>query len=344
MHCCTARPPAEVPAAAAPVKATVKSAQPRSRSGGSGRRHASRLEGTAAAAAAAAHRQHMSSAGSTASSAGSSSDSGAAEAAEEARRAAWFKEVDDREEEKVAQAAALFGDAPLPQPAAAEPPVAGEDYCASAAFAGPREGWVFRAGPNGTGYYRDVAPVAVAAPSAPVADGGSAELFSYLDRSSNATQDVGVDGSAGSSHQRSGSGREHGSGGELRLRHLQAVADGLLGEGAQSRVHLYRHPDPPAGHSGELQYAVKTIAKSGLSERAATRVMDEKAALTAAGALWARSPAGVAAAGRPAAAGEILPAPPVVRLSGTDQDGQYLYLIQEFLSKGQLTTLVRWPF
>ena len=114
----------------------------------------------------------MSSAASTTcSSAASSGDSEAAEAAEAARRAAWFKEVDGREEEKAAATAALFGDAPLAPPAA-EPRVADEDFSASAAFAGQREGWVFRAGANGTGYYRD-APTGAAQPAE---GGGSAEL------------------------------------------------------------------------------------------------------------------------------------------------------------------------
>ena len=274
----------------------------------------------------------------------SSEDSAAAEAAEEARRAAWFKEVDGREEEKAAKGAALFGDVPLDLPVA-EPLVADGDFAASAAFDGQREGWIFRAGANGTGYYRD-------APSAAGQDatnGGSAELFGYLDRNASSTRSF--TGSAGSSHQRSDSGCDHTAGdgthaecrsaGGLRLRHLESVSDALLGEGAQSRVYLYRHPNPPIGHAGDLQYAVKTIKKSGLSERAAARIVDEKAALSAADALWLQSQGSGASTVRSTAPGQILPAPPVVRLLGTDQDHEHLYLIQEFLSKGQLTELVR---
>lgn len=275
----------------------------------------------------------------------SSEDSDAAEAAEAARRAAWFKEVDGREEEKASKGAALFGDVPL-EPPAGEPLVADEDFAASAAFDGQRAGWVFRVGSNGTGYYRDTPTAAVVQNPA---DGGSAELFGYLDRSAGSTRSF--DGSADSSHQRSGSGRDHRAGdgddadgrrsGGLRLHHLESVSDALLGEGAQSRVYLYRHPNPPSGHAGDLQYAVKTINKSGLSERAAARVVDEKAALSAANALWVQSQGSAAGTVRSTAAGQIFPAPPVVRLLGTDQDHENLYLIQEFLSKGQLTELVR---
>ena len=174
-------------------------------------------------------------------------------------------------------------------------------------------------------------------------------MFGYLDHNAGSTRSF--DGSAGSSHQRSGSGRDHEAGdgdnadgrrsGGLRLRHLESVSDALLGEGAQSRVYLYRHPNPPSEHAGELQYAVKTIKKSGLSERAAARVVDEKAALSAADALWVQSQGSAADTVRSTAAGQIFPAPPVVRLLGTDQDHENLYLIQEFLSKGQLTELVR---
>lgn len=282
------------------------------------------------------------SAASTTCSEASTDGSDTAEAAEEARRAAWFNEVDGREEGKVAKGAALFGDTPL-QPAAAEPLVASECFFAAATFAGQREGWVFRTGANGTGYYRD-APLIGAQ-----AGGGSAELFSYLDHKTNTTGSFA--GSAGSSHQRSDSNYGHEAGDDgnaagcivagLRLRHLQSVPDGLLGVGAQSRVHLYRDPNPPVGHAGELQYAVKTIAKSGLSKRAAARIIDEKAALSATGMLWAQSQDSVAATPQSATAGHILPAPPVVKLLGTDQDHENLYLIQEYLSKGQLTTLVQ---
>ena len=285
------------------------------------------------------------SATSTSCSDASSEDSDTAEAAEAARRAAWFSEVDGREEEKTTKGAALFGDAPL-QPPAAERLVAEVDFSASVAFAGQREGWVFRVGANGTGYYRDMPP----ATAQNAADGGSAELFGYLDHKAGATRSF--DESAGSSHQRSDS-RDHGAAddgdsdnedgrtGGLRLRHLESVRDGLLGEGAQSRVYLYRHPNPPSGHAGELQYAVKTIQKAGLSERAAARIVDEKAALSATNALWARSQTTAADTVRSASGRQILPAPPVVRLLGTDQDHEQLYLIQEFLSKGQLTELVR---
>ena len=155
------------------------------------------------------------------------------------------------------------------------------------------------------------------------------------------------DESAGSSHQRSDSSRDHRAGdgdtadngrsSELRLHHLERVSDGLLGAGAQSRVYLYRHPSPPSGHAGELQYAVKTVVKSGLSERAAARIVAEKAALTATGTHWAR----LQSTATVAAPGQVLAAPPVVRLLGTDQDHEHLYLIQEFLSKGRLTELVR---
>ena len=36
-----------------------------------------------------------------------------------------------------------------------ESEVSAEDFSASESFDGPREGWVFKSGPNGTGYYRD---------------------------------------------------------------------------------------------------------------------------------------------------------------------------------------------
>ena len=45
---------------------------------------------------------------------------------------------------------------PAPPPALEpEQPVAAEDYAAAEAFEGAREGWVFKAGANGVGYYRD---------------------------------------------------------------------------------------------------------------------------------------------------------------------------------------------
>ena len=286
------------------------------------------------------------SATSTSCSDASSEDSDTAEAAEAARRAAWFSEVDGREEEKATKAAALFGDTPL-QPPAVEQLVPDVDFSASAAFAGQREGWIFRVGTNGTGYYRDK-PLAS---TQSAADGGSAELFGYLDRTTSITRSF--DESAGSSHQRSDS-RDHGAAsdgdgdnegvrktGGLSLRQLESVRDGLLGEGAQSRVYLYRHPNPPSGHVGELQYAVKTIKKAGLSERSAARIVDEKAALSATNALWARSQTSAVDTVRSAYGRPVLPVPPVVRLLGTDQDHECLYLIQEFLSKGQLTELVR---
>ena len=41
---------------------------------------------------------------------------------------------------------------PEPEP---EVPVSAEDFSASESFDGAREGWLFKSGPNGTGYYRD---------------------------------------------------------------------------------------------------------------------------------------------------------------------------------------------
>jgi serine/threonine protein kinase len=113
----------------------------------------------------------------------------------------------------------------------------------------------------------------------------------------------------------------------VKLGALARAEDGLLGRGAQSQVLLYRHLDPPPGFRGMLQYGVKAIAKAGLSARAASRALEEKAALAAAAAAWA---------GRPGKS-------PIVRLCGTGQDETALYLITEFLSKGTLTELAPVP-
>ena len=255
---------------------------------------------------------------SSAASTGSSGLSAEAEAAEGRRRAAWFQAVDEREAQKAREAAAREGPpSPADPPqATVEAPVAAFDFDEAAVFGGERAGFVFRTGPNGLGYYRDAPSGAAPPPSA------SAELFGYLDANRAAPEPE---------PEPEPEPRVEGG---LRLADLERVADGLLGSGAQASVHLYRHPTPPSGFVGELQYAVKIVKKAGLSERAAARVMAEKEALTAINTSWAARPQ---AAQGSRSGWEA--APPVIRLHGTDQDAEHLYLIQEYLSKGMLTSL-----
>ena len=52
------------------------------------------------------------------------------------------------------RAAASTAPAPAPVP---EAPVCAEDFDAVEAFGGARDGWHFKSGPNGVGYYKDVA-------------------------------------------------------------------------------------------------------------------------------------------------------------------------------------------
>ena len=105
---------------------------------------------------------------SSAASTGSSGLSAEAEAAEGRRRAAWFQAVDEREAQKAREAAAREGPpSPADPPqATVEAPVAAFDFDEAAVFGGERAGFVFRTGPNGTGYYRDAPPRAAPPPSA----------------------------------------------------------------------------------------------------------------------------------------------------------------------------------
>jgi hypothetical protein len=239
-------------------------------------------------------------------------------AEETRRREAWFGTVDQRQAQKEA-ANAQQEDEHEARVEAAEPWAAPEDFCAAEqGFCGPKAGFLFQTGPNGVGYYRDRGPSASAVAAPEPSD--SSELFAYLD----ALQGAG------------GNLESHGS---LKLAHLERMNDGLLGRGGQSEVWLYRHPNPPPSFHGELMYGVKIVAKSGLSERRAARVLEEKSALVAAAAEWTRRrTVTVATVGC-----MPLGPPPIVRLLATDQDANHVYFIQEFLSKGTLTAICPLP-
>jgi hypothetical protein len=269
------------------------------------------------------------------SSSSSSHGSSAEDARDAARRQAWFATVDRRQEQQEQLAASVEAGhtaVAAGQAAAAVVPVVAADFDSAGAFDGFRLGWVFKAGPNGLGYYRDYGPDAdggpKAAPLTPTASSAaSAELFGYLD-AARSHAGRGGDGGAGAGEVMWGLDTAAAAGvGGVKLGALARAEDGLLGRGAQSQVLLYRHLDPPPGFRGMLQYGVKAIAKAGLSARAASRALEEKAALAAAAAAWA---------GRPGKS-------PIVRLCGTGQDETALYLITEFLSKGTLTELAPVP-